>query len=340
MRIDFICNDGSPIGVVPEDIYGKGVGGAELALLTLTEELERRGHDVWVYNNPRKPPDGSVKFATQQDFCDGHYADVLVVFRSPNPAVHQANAGRRVFWSCDQQTVGNFYKDIFPYVDLILTISPFHREYFIQNWKAEPTKTLSLDLGIRTKDYDDEVERIPDKLIFCSVPDRGLVQLQKAWRSILREVPGASLVITGDYTLWGAANPLSHNYRMIFAREPRVEYLGNIPRRELVRHQLQAQVLAFPCIYEELFCISVAECQVAGAFPVTSTKGALETTNEWGVKLDGDPETQPWIGAFVDEVVKILKTEDMSERRSTMMRESRQRFSIERAADDWEDLVL
>ena len=113
MRIDFFCNDGSPIGIVPEDLYGRGVGGSELALITLVEELGRRGHDVWVYNNPRKPVDGPAKFAHQSAFYDGHHSDVFVLFRSPNPALHRADTDHRVFWSLDQQTVGNYASEIY-----------------------------------------------------------------------------------------------------------------------------------------------------------------------------------------------------------------------------------
>lgn len=339
MRLDFYCNDGSPMGVIPEDIHGRGVGGSEIALLTLTEELGKRGHEVWIYNNPRKSVEGPVKFARQEDFYDDHYSDVFVLFRSPNVALHRASTGRRVFWSHDQQTTGNYTKEIFPYVDLILTNSDFHRRFHIRNWKADPKKIINFDLGIRADEYDQEVERVPGRLIFCSVPDRGLAQLREAWRSILGAVPEASLVITGDYTLWGAPNPLSHSYRMMFAREPNVEYLGTIPRAELVLHQLRAQTLAYPCTYDELFCLSVAECEIAGAFPITSTRGALETTNQWGKQIEGDPETQPWIEQFVDEVVWSLR-ENLEDQRHRMMEEARQRFKVETAADNWEEFVL
>lgn len=339
MRIDFFCHDGSPMGVIPEDIHGKGVGGSEIALLTLAEELGKRGHEIWIYNNPRKPVEGPVKFARQEDFYDNHHSDVFVLFRSPNDALHHANTDRRIFWSHDQQTTGNYTKEIFPFVDLTLTNSSFHRKFHIDNWHAKPSEIISFDLGIRADEYDQKIERIPGRLIFCSVPERGLAQLREAWKPILERVPWASLVITGDYSLWGAPNPLSHSYRMMFAREPNVEYLGTIPRAELVKHQLRAQTLSYPCTYDELFCISVAECEVAGAFPVTSTKGALETTNQWGTQIEGDPETQPWIEVFVEKVIESL-SEDWEDRRHQMMEESCQRFKVETAVDNWEEFVL
>ena len=52
LKIDLYCNDGSPLGVTPPDIYGRGVGGAELSMMSWAETMARRGHQVRIYNNP------------------------------------------------------------------------------------------------------------------------------------------------------------------------------------------------------------------------------------------------------------------------------------------------
>lgn len=62
MKIDVLCNDGSPLGVVEADINGgipgrMGVGGAELALLTMCAAWKFNGHDIVLYNNPRVSKD-------------------------------------------------------------------------------------------------------------------------------------------------------------------------------------------------------------------------------------------------------------------------------------------
>jgi len=57
MIIDIITNDGSPLEVTESSITGedgrKGVGGAELALLTMCRAWHEAGHDVTLYNNPK-----------------------------------------------------------------------------------------------------------------------------------------------------------------------------------------------------------------------------------------------------------------------------------------------
>jgi glycosyltransferase involved in cell wall biosynthesis len=158
---------------------------------------------------------------------------------------------------------------------------------------VENGKIDYIDLGVRLDDYNQEIEKIPGRCIFCSVPDRGLEILRMMWPKIKRDAPHASLVITADYRLWGAPGPRNHQHRMSWLHQEDVVFLGAIPRRELVREQLAAQVHSFPCTYEELFCISAAECQVAGALPVTSNIGALETTNKYAA-ISGNPFQSSW----------------------------------------------
>src|SRR3990167_8366926 len=125
-------------------------------------------------------------------------------------------------------------------------------------------------------------------MIFCSVPNRGLSTLAMAYPRIKKEIPDASLVITSDYRLWGIPNAANEQYIRSFMGIDGVRFLGAIPRMEMVSEQLKADVQAYPCNYEELFCYSVAECQVAGAYPITSNIGALGTTN-MGKLVGGNP---------------------------------------------------
>ena len=228
-------------------------------------------------------------------------------------------------WSCDQYTIGNYATDIFPYVDRIVCISPFHVDYHKQRYGADPERIGYFDLGVRLWEYDgwqtsqrngedEEVElrneRIPGRCIYCSVPSRGLDVLRVIWPMIKERRPDASLVITADFTLWGADSPGNHKHRLEWADQEDVAFLGNIPRKQLVQEQQAAQVQAYPCTYDELFCISAAECQIAGAVPVTTATGALRTTNEWGYILEGVPGSYAWQSHFADQVVKAMDMAD------------------------------
>lgn len=338
MKIDLLCNDGSPLGVVPGNVYGRGVGGAELAMLTWATTMATRGHQVRIYNDPQ--PAGvheGVEFLRRSAFApkDGQ-RDVFVVYRSPNVHTRDGQAAIKVHWSMDQFTVGNYSVDIVPHVDAIACISPYHVQDYISRYHPPREKIGYLDLGVKLPDYDKEVERVHGRCIFCSMPDRGLRHLHVLWQRILEREPEATLVITGDYTLWGAASPGNQQHRLQWLHTPNVEFLGNIPRDELVTAQLEAQVHAYPCVYKELFCIAAAECQVSGAVPITTATGALATTNEFGFLLPGNVLASRWQHFFVEAVIAAMKM--TGDERVAMQEQARARFDWQAICEQWETL--
>lgn len=338
MKIDVYCNDGSPVGIIPPDAYGRGLGGAELSLVSWAEVMAARGHSVRVYNDPGVPGDyaGSL-WLPKRDFRPKEDREVFIVYRSPNTHLRIVKAGVKIHWSMDQYTVGNYSRDIFPFVDRIVCISPRHVAYHVKTYRADEGKICYIDLGVRVADYLEKPARVPGRCIFCSIPDRGLDILRQIWPKIIAQRPDASLVITGDYTLWGSKRPGNHQHRLAWLYMPNVLFHGNIVRAELVKEQLRAQVHAYPCTYDELFCISAAECQVAGAISVTPGTGALATTNEFGFLLPGNVTDQGWQRAFVTAVIGAMEASDKE--RETMQKLAVARFDWGQIAGQWERLI-
>lgn len=341
MKIELLANDGSPLGVIPPDIYGKGTGGAELAMMSLMTALAQQGHEVVVYNNPVNPANyDGVEYLPLAAFDICHQRDVLIIYRSPNARVEWnrvPKSQRVIWWSTDQYTIGDF-SELGSRVDHIVTISPFHKAYFENRYGLPSAKITVIDIGVRLWDYAINVEQNPYQLIFCSVPDRGLKNLSTVWDKIKADVPEATLVVTSDYTLWGSANPGNQKHRVNFLHKEGVNFLGKVPRAELVKLQMSSFIQSYPCTYDELFCISVAECQVAGVFPITSQKGALQTTNTLGTKIPGDPDSPEFMKTFTQLVIDGL-TRDRAEieaGRERRIKLARKRFSFDHIVPQWE----
>jgi glycosyltransferase involved in cell wall biosynthesis len=126
-------------------------------------------------------------------------------------------------------------------------------------------------------------------------------------------------------------------FRRAWAGAKNVNYVGAVKRSELVKIQSEAEFHLYPGKYDELFCISVAESQVAGAIPITSTIGALETTNRFGYKIDGYPTNASFIDKFVEVTVGLMKSErplpDISEN-------AKKEFDLQKILDKWEAEVF
>lgn len=338
LKIDIIVNDGSPLGVTEQSIHGLdgrvGVGGAELAILTLCRAWHDAGHIVTLYNNPQIPH-GSVfnqkplsLFAPQDD------RDILLIFRSPNSRIENAR-GKKIWFSTDQYTIGSF-KEFSEKVDKIVTISPFHARYFENVYGINGTYTI--DLPVRIWEYDRNVEKKKNSLIFCSVPDRGLHVLAEVYDRLLVAIPDLSLTITSDYRLWGMAGALNGQHVQRFYGKKNVKFLGAVSREQLIQCQLEADIHAYPCTYDELFCYAVAESQVAGAYPVTSSVGALETTN-MGAMVGGNVNSKEWKDKFVETIVYLLQhRQEIDEHRERVQKMARERFSMDRILKQWDTL--
>lgn len=341
-KIDIICNDGSPLQVTEKSIYGEdgrmGVGGAELALLTMCRAWQMYGNKVTLYNNPNIPGASTFEQRAIDVFDPSEDRDILIIFRSPNHRAADAK-GYKVWWSCDQATVGDF-KEFSQSVQKIVTISPRHSKFFNQQYGI--TNTIHIDLPVRTWEYKEPVTKIPKRCIFTSMPDRGAIQLNEIWPRIHAQVPSASLVITSDWRLWvdWATEDMIRNYKLAFSRLPNVTYRAAVNRKELIQIQMEAAVHLYPCIYDELFCISVAESQVAGAYPITSDCGSLSTTN-MGMVIHGDAKDARWQDTFVQNAVEILQDDERLQKKQEWIREvSMKRFSLERVLEQWDSKVF
>ena len=135
--------------------------------------------------------------------------------------------------------------------------------------------------------------------------------------------------------MWGVGNSRNEGYVRKFLGMSGVRFLGAVSRRELIQEQMRAVVQAYPCTYDELFCYSVAECKIAGAYPVTPPTGALRTTN-MGKLIEGNPHDPRWVETFVESVVGELKDPKLIEKQLEVQIKAQGRFSIEKISNEWE----
>ena len=341
MKIDILCSDGSPLGVTEKTMRGEdgrlGVGGAELALLTMCSAWQHYGNKVRLYNDPKEGGVSSFEQCNVADFNPEDERDVIIIFRSPNTIVDVCK-GLKVWWSCNSYTQGSF-RDFAKHVDRIVTISQYHSKYFRDMYGI--TNTIPIDLPVRSWEYKGKVEKKMKQCIFTSIPDRGLMMLHAVWPEIVSHVPDANLVITSDWRLWAdwQTEESIRQYKLSYARHPNVTYLGAVKRHELVALQMESSLHLYPSTFEEMFCIAVAESQIAGVFPVTNDTGALPTTN-MGRVIHGNANEVTWRETFVKNVVELLNDPKLDEKQDWVRSVAQKRFSIENILGQWDSRVF
>lgn len=319
----------------------RGIGGAETVLVCLSRALAAAGHDVTVYNRTSRPGRaGSVAYLPVAAFSHAEPLDVLVSVTAL-PEVERCRAAVRVHLSMeDSESWVRSYRDYLPRVDALFAVSPHHAALLRERFGVDPGKLEVVPLGVSPEDYAVPAPKRRGQMIYCSVPDCGLGPLAAVYRLVRREVPEATLVVTGDMTLWGRADPGLDPHRPAFAGLPGVRLLGRVPRRDLVHLQKTSVLHVYPCVCNELFCLSSLECQAAGTPTVAPAAAALTSTvvdGETGVLVPaslGDPRG---VARFARETARLLRDRPRLERLAAhARRRALTDFNWGAVAADWE----
>ncbi|MFC4765799.1 glycosyltransferase family 4 protein [Effusibacillus consociatus] len=323
-----------------EDFEGRGIGGTEGALVSMARELAKH-NQVYVYKPTSKPGQfHGVNYVDHSLLNKEENFDVFISI-SRTPLLPDLNSKVKIHWSMeDSETWVQSWQQTLPYIDSVFTISPFHTEHLMKNYQIPRHMIFETTCGISSDLYKDKIDKVKNQLIYCSVPNRGLALLEHIFFIVSSEIPDVSLIVTSDFTLWGHADPGNSYYREIFSKDPRVRFLGKVPREELIYHQKTSVLHVYPCIVNELCCISSLECQAAGTPTIATKKGALETTVAHGYSgylIDSNPFENPdFHQEFADCIISLLKNPKKLEQISNQARaRSLSEFDYAKLAKEW-----
>lgn len=317
-----------------------GLGGAETALVYLARAFTATGCRVAVYNRTSRPGEyGGVIYRHVSTLDPREPWDVFVGV-SYVEGLDRLPARVKVHLSMeDGESWVRSYRAVLPHIDAVFAISPHHARLIVKGFGVDPARVQTVPLGVDAGDYAAPLPKEPYKLIYCSVPGCGLLHLAPIFRLVKEQVREATLVVTGDFTLWGHADPGLAACRPAFDGLRGVTFLGRVPRRDLVHHQKTSVLHVYPCSCNELLCLASLECQAAGTPTVAPAAGAFPYTVFDGMTgvLVGIPPADPRAPeAYAAEVVRLLRD------RPTLARLAHQararalgRFTWAAAVQDW-----
>lgn len=187
--------------------------------------------------------------------------------------------------------------------------------------------------------------RDPYKVIYTSSYDRGLEHLLAMWPDVKKEVPEATLEIFYGWDLFSrfyGDNPerMSWKARMDKMMEAEgITHHGRVSQPQILQEMGKAGIWAYPTHFGEISCISAMKAQACGAVPVVVNYGALKTTVQYGVKVDGDIYDRETKEAFKSELIALLKDhERQAEIRLPMVKWARKNLTWTKVAESWSEL--
>lgn len=168
-------------------------------------------------------------------------------------------------------------------LDNIVFVSEWQKQKYIQHYKYTQQDQQRFRVLRNAIDPIPDHEKPPEKikLIYTSVPERGLNVLYYAFDNLCKKFPNIELDVYSSYKIYGMAD-WDKRYGRLFQQlkvHPKINYHGTVSNQHIRQALQQAHIFAYPSVFQETSCVSIIEAMSAKCLCVHSNIAALgETT--------------------------------------------------------------
>ena len=158
-------------------------------------------------------------------------------------------------------------------VDHIVSPSHWAKEQLVRFLKVPKEKISVIPNGVSDKFTLSENKT--KTLIYTSIPYKGLELLPRIIPLIQQRHPDAKFKIFSSMSLYGnIMDPYVDLYQDLKLLK-NVDYSAAVDQEELIKHYQESAFFIHPNIWEETFCVSMAEAMKCGCYPIITNIGAL-----------------------------------------------------------------
>lgn len=185
--------------------------------------------------------------------------------------------------------------------------------------------------------------RDPHKCCYTSSYDRGLEHLLAIWPEVKKAVPDATLEIAYGWKLFDqfySNNPSSMKWKERMLEMMKYDGITDhdrLPQAEVKKLMEKCGLWTYSTHFGEINCITGLKAQAFGAIPVVINYAALETTVQYGIKINGDiydPEVKE---TFKNQLIWALQNPKwQAEVRKPMMEWAGKKFPWAEIAKHWD----
>lgn len=311
------------------------LGGTQTAIAGLSRALAGLGHEVTVFGTPARPgPVDGVLYlpaALMTGYLRQHPVDVMVSTGNTE-LLHAGLTGPlHLFWAhndychfvqgqaADRHAA--FAALLAQRVDKVVAVSAWHAELLRRTFHLPRDHVWASRNGVDSAALPRRAPGFPPpRLIYTSVPDRGLDDLLRWLPAIRERVPEVELVILSGFGIWQMPEAWTRAHEApirALADQPGVRWLDPVGKTVLYRLLADSRLMTYPChasaggnSLAETSCLAAIEAQAMGVPVVTSGIGAMPETvrhGETGWVIGGTTGDPGFDRQYVDAVVALLR---------------------------------
>lgn len=327
----------------------KDLGGSETIGLQMARTLKQQGHEVIVFSNcEREGNYDGVQYLNVARFPEwATYTphDITIIQRDPQAFSFRINSKLHILWSHDL-ALNRFtpiVRGTMWNVDQVWVLSEFMKNQYKEVY-ALPDESFKvtrngIDRYLLPSPLPLE-QRDRNKVIYTARPERGMdILLEKTFPRLLERLPNLKLYLAGYNNrvpqLAGLYNKID---QLIAGLGDKVVHLGPLRKKDLYEHYRTSMLYLYPSNFEEIFCITAAECAAVGLPMVGSYRAALpEVLGSEAGRLvwHDEANSNEYQESFVAEAVELLTREDKWNENSKASYERSKSFGLESLGQEW-----
>lgn len=335
-----------------------GIGGSEKMVLLLAPRLQAAGYNVTVYNTCPFVDRGVDKNGVRWE----HWASIdpkkprkaAIYWRNKGLVkTHPVAAEKRFFWLHDVQRPSDYSPELLEAVDAIQFQSKYHTKF---DMPVDPGDKYWIARNAITPEVFDASKSDPNKVIYCSSPDRGLFTALSIFALAKEVKPELEMDICYGFspfyrkiTARGthchipdlARDASRDDYeRMINAM---IDKTGarmhhRVSFEKCAAMQNEAGIWLYPTRFPEISCMAAMETQAAGCIPVATTYGALAETlldQESTLPHAPVPMNDEWLAQAAKQVLDASNIAADDPRRQALSDAAKKAYCADALAKEW-----
>lgn len=343
-----------------ETPYKRYLGGSETSLILFAKGLSEIGNKVIICNNL---PYDNIEQNNIQLFNNKYTLDILnqcdliICNRTfPNKLENYINKKKIYYFSHDSYDQHLIYNWLYNY-KIINVLNGF---FCVSNWQKNTFfKYFNIPENLHSKFhvignpidlslYYGYSERNKNKLIYASIPYKGLEILNKIFNDVCIQTKNNDLElhIYSDMKLYDNEK-LNEEYQEIYhkLRNTKNVFLNDlISMKDLAVQFKTSNLYIHPNLYHETFGMVFTQCQASGCIPITTNKGAVNEVienNKTGIILNyPNIENRDCYKLFIDTMCDLLKDENRLYKMRINAEKFIQQFDYVKLAKKMESVLL